>query len=96
MGVGSAVCRRVEGARCVEDGLRRSARKEEGGGVSLSSGALVQLQNGGWGAGWKRGWQGLPQKKYSSFVAVQTRRSKGRFSQNPVRRSASRKAESMQ
>jgi hypothetical protein len=54
MGVGSAVCMMAEGARCVEDGLRRSARKGAGargggGGVSLSSGALVYLQNGEWG-----------------------------------------------
>jgi hypothetical protein len=51
MGVGSAVCMMAEGARCVEDGLRRSARKGGGEGGSLSSGALVYLHNGGWGGG---------------------------------------------
>jgi hypothetical protein len=35
MGVASAVCRMAEGARCVEDGLRRSARKEEGKGRAV-------------------------------------------------------------
>jgi hypothetical protein len=40
MGVGSAVCMMAEGARCVEDGRRRSARKG-GERFSVSSGAIV-------------------------------------------------------